>query len=194
MSSSMEHLSSILKRAQLARNIAATIHGEPTHPFRYRTLGQMATLGHHKGVGVIGPLQVSGFLAWFLWRTYYLARLPRIEKRLRMTMDGTVDLLYDRDISQIQTCISSRAGDRQQSQQPEAGGGGRVALARPPPQAGADVRGVRLQGGADQQHLLWVVGLAGQLHQPGAHGVVVGQRQTPVARRAHIAPGLIDVA
>lgn len=100
----------IREAAQLARNIAATIHGQPTQPFRYKTIGQMATLGHYNGVGVIGPLRVWGFVAWALWRSYYLWRLPRLEKRLRVATDWTVDLFFGRDISQIKTYIAGSAG------------------------------------------------------------------------------------
>jgi len=106
---------------QLARNIAATIRGEPSRPFRYRSLGQMATLGHFNGVGTLDVLPkvsipVSGFIAWAIWRTYYLYRLPRIEKQLRVATDWAVDLLFGRDISQIQTYQGNRAGERQESE------------------------------------------------------------------------------
>jgi NADH dehydrogenase len=94
----------------LAHNIAAAIHGERTQPFRYRTMGQLATLGQHNGIGSIGPIRISGFLAWALWRTYYLWRLPRIEKRLRVATDWTVDLMFGRDISQIQTYAATKPG------------------------------------------------------------------------------------
>jgi len=93
----------IREAARLARNIAAEIRGQPTRPFVYRTLGQMATLGHHNGIGTIGPVRVWGLPAWLLWRSYYLWRLPRLEKRLRVATDWTVDLIFGRDISQIQT-------------------------------------------------------------------------------------------
>jgi NADH dehydrogenase len=89
--------------ARLGRNIAADIRGEPTRPFRYRTMGQMATLGHYNGIGTIGPIRIWGFLAWAVWRSYYLWRLPRLEKRLRVATDWTVDFIFGRDISQIQT-------------------------------------------------------------------------------------------
>lgn len=102
----------IREARQLARNIAAAIHERPTQPFRYRTLGQMATLGHYNGVGVIGPFRVWGFIGWALWRTYYLWRLPRLEKRLRVATDWTVDLLFGRDISQIKTYMVNRASMR----------------------------------------------------------------------------------
>lgn len=100
----------IREAAQLARNLKAVLGGQPTQPFRYRTLGQMATIGHYNGVGIIGPFKVSGFLGWAAWRSYYLWRLPRLEKRLRVATDWTVDLLFGRDISQIKTHVNPRPG------------------------------------------------------------------------------------
>jgi NADH dehydrogenase len=100
----------IREAAQVARNIAASIRGGPTQPFRYRTIGQMATIGQHNGIGVVGPIRISGFPAWAVWRTYYLWRLPRLEKRLRVAMDWTVDLIFGRDISQIQTYAATGPG------------------------------------------------------------------------------------
>jgi NADH dehydrogenase FAD-containing subunit len=40
----------------------------------------------------------SGFVAWFLWRTIYLSKLPRSEKKLRVALDWTLDLLFSTDI------------------------------------------------------------------------------------------------
>ena len=42
----------------------------------------------------------SGFVAWWLWRTIYLAKLPRFEKKLRVALDWTLDLLFTKDIVQ----------------------------------------------------------------------------------------------
>jgi NADH dehydrogenase len=98
---------------QVARNILAVLAGQPTTPFRYRVMGQLATLGHYKAVGVIGPVEVSGFTAWWLWRTYYLYRLPRLEKRLRVAFDWTLDLLFGRDIAQLSTA-RTRTLDQEQ--------------------------------------------------------------------------------
>jgi NADH dehydrogenase len=92
----------IREAKRLADNIAGTIRGRPTREFRYKTLGQLAILGHYNGIGTIGPIRLSGFPAWFAWRTYYLFRLPRLEKRLRVATDWAVDLVFGRDISQIQ--------------------------------------------------------------------------------------------
>jgi NADH dehydrogenase len=96
---------------RLARNIVATIRGEPTQPFRYQTLGQLATIGHYNGIGTIGPIRLSGFPAWAVWRTYYLLRLPRLEKRLRVATDWTADIIFGRDISQIETKTGRRQTD-----------------------------------------------------------------------------------
>jgi NADH:ubiquinone reductase (H+-translocating) len=102
----------IREAPRLAHNIVATIRGEPTQPFRYRTMGQLATLGHFNGIGTIGPFRVQGFVAWVAWRSYYLWRLPRLEKRLRVATDWTVDMIFGRDISQIQTYAATGPAGR----------------------------------------------------------------------------------
>ena len=48
-------------------------------------------------------IKFSGFIAWFLWRTVYLMKLPRLPKKLRVMMDWTLDLLFARDIEQMIT-------------------------------------------------------------------------------------------
>jgi len=45
----------------------------------------------------------SGFLAWWMWRTIYLSKLPRFEKKLRVALDWTLDLLFTKDLVQFQT-------------------------------------------------------------------------------------------
>lgn len=86
----------------LADNIVNVLHGRPTRPFRYRTLGMMAALGGRRAVAELpGSRVLTGFLAWFLWRTYYLARLPGIDRRLRVAFDWTLELLFPRDIAEL---------------------------------------------------------------------------------------------
>jgi len=87
------------KRA--GRNVAASLGFGARHPFRYRTMGQLALVGERTGVADLMGHQFSGFLAWFLWRTYYLMRVPLLEKRLRVMMDWTLDLFFERDIVQL---------------------------------------------------------------------------------------------
>lgn len=86
----------------LAENIAAVLRGRPTKPFRYQSLGVMASLGGRRGVaGFRGGLLLTGFVAWFVWRTYYLLRLPGLDRQARVAFDWTLGLIFPRDISEL---------------------------------------------------------------------------------------------
>src|SRR6201987_5539756 len=86
-----------------AKNIERAILGRPLEPFRYRTMGLLATIGHRSAVAMIFGLKFSGLTAWWLWRTIYLAKLPGLLKKLRVTMSWTLDLFFGRNIEQIIT-------------------------------------------------------------------------------------------
>ena len=95
----------------MARNVAATLFGRPKKkPFRYTSLGQLAAIGRRTGVGNILGINFSGFLAWWLWRTFYLSKLPRLEKKVRLAMDWTLDLCFTKDFACVTT--PSRASRR----------------------------------------------------------------------------------
>jgi NADH:ubiquinone reductase (H+-translocating) len=69
----------------LARNLAAVLRGHKTKPFRYRSLGMMASLGARRGVaGFRGGFVLTGFPAWLIWRTYYLLRLPGLDRKSQL--------------------------------------------------------------------------------------------------------------
>ena len=85
----------------VARNIIARVEGKPLRPFAYTTIAQMAHLGEHQGVVMLGGLKISGFPAWWLWRTYYLFRIPTLERKVRVAIDWTLDLLFSRDTVQL---------------------------------------------------------------------------------------------
>jgi NADH dehydrogenase len=84
-----------------ARNIAATFAGRRLMPFRHRSLGQLATLGHLNAVASLGRLRISGFPAWWLWRTIYLLKLPRFDRKLRVVIDWTLNLFFPRDLNAL---------------------------------------------------------------------------------------------
>ncbi len=82
----------------LAANVAAAIGRGRRRPFRFRTLGQLASLGHRRGVAQILGMRFSGFVAWWLWRTIYLSKLPRFERKVRVALDWTLDLFFSKDL------------------------------------------------------------------------------------------------
>jgi NADH dehydrogenase len=86
-----------------ARNVTATFRGTAKQPFRFKTIGQLAAIGRRTGVARILGFNFSGVIAWSLWRTIYLSKLPRIEKKVRVVLDWMLDLLFSKDLVQFQT-------------------------------------------------------------------------------------------
>ncbi|HEY6260123.1 MAG TPA: NAD(P)/FAD-dependent oxidoreductase [Nitrospiraceae bacterium] len=84
-----------------AQNILATIRGEQKKPFLFSTLGLLAPIGKRSGVANILGVNFSGFIAWWLWRTIYLTKLPRFEKKVRVALDWSLDLLFSKDLVQF---------------------------------------------------------------------------------------------
>jgi len=50
-----------------AANVLRRLAGLPTQAFRYRDKGTMATIGRAAAVAVVGPLKLSGLIAWLAW-------------------------------------------------------------------------------------------------------------------------------
>ena len=69
-----------------AHNIAAALRGTPKKAFSFSTIGQLAAIGRRTGVANILGINFSGFIAWWLWRTIYLSKLPRLEKKIRVSL------------------------------------------------------------------------------------------------------------
>ena len=84
----------------LAHNIVASVRGEALTPFEFKTLGLLASIGRRTGVARILGFNFSGFIAWWLWRTIYLLKLPRAEKKLRVALDWTLDIFFSKDFVQ----------------------------------------------------------------------------------------------
>jgi NADH dehydrogenase len=85
-----------------ARRLAKNIVGEPRR-YRYRTLGEVATLGRYKGIANVLGFPLKGFLGWWVTRTYHLYQLPLLSRKLRVVTDWTVALLFRRDIAELGT-------------------------------------------------------------------------------------------
>jgi NADH dehydrogenase len=87
----------------VARNIVAEMNGRAKTAFSFSTIGLLAAIGRRTGVANILGFQFSGFVAWWLWRTIYLAKLPRLEKKVRVALDWTLDVLFAKDLVQFGT-------------------------------------------------------------------------------------------
>jgi NADH dehydrogenase len=83
-----------------ARRLARNLTGDP-QPYRYRMLGQVATLGRYKGIADVMGLRLRGFPGWFFTRTYHLYQLPLVSRKLRVVVDWTVALCFRRDIAEL---------------------------------------------------------------------------------------------
>lgn len=86
---------------QLAKNLTLVLRGQAPQPFVYESMGTLAALGHYNGVGRVGFLRLRGFLAWWVWRTYYLFQMPRWDRRLRIVTDWTVALFLRNDVAKL---------------------------------------------------------------------------------------------
>jgi NADH dehydrogenase len=85
----------------VAENIIAAINGVQGRRFEFKTIGALASIGKRTGVARIMGVNFSGFVAWWLWRTIYLSKLPRFEKKVRVALDWFLDLLFSKDLVQF---------------------------------------------------------------------------------------------
>jgi NADH:ubiquinone reductase (H+-translocating) len=83
----------------VARNVSRTLRGSRPRPFRYRTKGVVAELGHNKAVAITFGVRWRGLPAWLIARTYHLLLMPGVGRRLRLLVDWNVALAFGRDTS-----------------------------------------------------------------------------------------------
>ena len=83
-----------------ARRLAKNLAGEP-RAYRYRMLGQVATLGRYKGIADVMGIRLRGFPGWFVTRSYHLYQLPLLSRKLRVVVDWTTSLFFRRDIAEL---------------------------------------------------------------------------------------------
>ena len=85
----------------VAHNVIAAVRGTEQKQFDFSTIAQLAAIGRRTGVASILGINFSGFIAWWLWRTIYLSKLPRFEKKLPVAFDWTLDLIFSKDFAQF---------------------------------------------------------------------------------------------
>jgi NADH dehydrogenase len=89
----------------LGKNLASILKGDgrPAHTFNFKGMGELASIGHQSAVADIMGLRFSGLLAWFMWRTIYLMKLPGLDRKVRVVIDWTLDLFFPRDITLLRS-------------------------------------------------------------------------------------------
>jgi NADH dehydrogenase len=85
----------------VAHNITAALCGRSLKPFCFRTIGLLASIGRRTGVARIFGFNLSGFFAWWLWRTLYLSKLPGLDKKVRVAFEWTLDLVFHKDVCAV---------------------------------------------------------------------------------------------
>lgn len=84
-----------------AHNLYSLIRNKDMKKFQYQSRGQMAIIGKRNGVASFFGMNISGIWAWALWRNVYISKIPKWDKRLRVLIDWTIDMFFDRDISRL---------------------------------------------------------------------------------------------
>lgn len=93
---------------QVAHNVAHRLHGKPTHPFSYKMMGQLCSIGGHSAVAEMLGLRLSGFPAWFAWRGIYLMKLPSLAQQAKVGLEWMCDLIFPRTLAHIKADRTKR--------------------------------------------------------------------------------------
>ena len=105
----------IRQAATLATNIVSSMRGQSLQPFKFKIIGLLAVIGRRHGVAEILGWQFSGIIAWCLWRAIYLSKLPGLQKKVRVAIDWTLDLIFSKDLVQLPTLRSATISEAESS-------------------------------------------------------------------------------
>jgi NADH dehydrogenase len=56
--------------------------------FNHKTKGMMVDIGKRNGIAIIFGIKLHGFIAWWLWRRYYLANMPLFIRKWKYLLTG----------------------------------------------------------------------------------------------------------
>ena len=84
-----------------AKNLISLIKNSEKEKFVYHSKGQLAIIGKRTGIATFLGMNISGFLAWLIWRNVYLSKIPTFDKKIRVFLDWMIDLFFDRDVSRL---------------------------------------------------------------------------------------------
>ena len=87
----------------VSSNLAATMAQDSLRPFAFKPRGALASIGHYSAVAELFGLRFSGLVAWFMWRGFYILRLPGFATKMRVTLNWLFDYVLPRNIVQIRS-------------------------------------------------------------------------------------------
>lgn len=92
----------IREAKQCAKNIVSYIDGKEMHPFKFKALGMLGALGHHRAVAeLFGCIKISGFLAWLMWRGIYLVKLPGFDRKCKVFISWILESIFPQEAVQL---------------------------------------------------------------------------------------------
>jgi len=128
-----------IRQARLvAHNVSASLGGRSPRRYEYSSKTAFVNLGRYKAVGRVGGRNFSGFLAWWMARTYHLSQIPGLFRKIRAVIDWTVSLPFKRDVSEVGSIGHPRP---LRDEEYEAGGSHRPLRAREDAHRGVEASG-----------------------------------------------------
>ena len=64
-----------------AKNLISLIQNSEQEKFVYHSKGQMAIIGKRSGIATFLGINISGFVAWLIWRNVYLSKIQHLIKK-----------------------------------------------------------------------------------------------------------------
>jgi NADH dehydrogenase len=92
----------------LADNVVRVLRGEPPVDYAHKHAGSVASLGLYKGVAQVYGIKLRGFPAWFMHRTYHMSRMPTLNRKVRVVLDWTQALFFQREIVSLESMHTPR--------------------------------------------------------------------------------------
>jgi len=93
-------------QANYLTNLLRGKNPAPAKPYAFQSKGMMAYLGSYQGLFEARPrdddkITLSGWKAWFLWRSAYLTKLGSWRLRMQVPIDWLKALVVGRDVSRF---------------------------------------------------------------------------------------------
>jgi NADH dehydrogenase len=82
----------------LGKNLVRTVKGQQLRDYEHAYAGSVASLGLYRGVAEIYGIKLRGVVAWFMHRTYHVARVPTFNRKIRVLADWTAALFFSREV------------------------------------------------------------------------------------------------